>query len=324
MRNAPTIVQIAKHLGVAHSTVSRAFTNPGLLKPETVQRVLAAANELGYVPNNYARALITGRSGVIGLVVPDIANPFFPPIIRQAQLAAEQLELSVFIADTDNIVEREDTMIRRLLPQVEGLIIAASRLPDMSLRAIAQQVPTVLINRDIEGIDRVLVSASRALAEGIDHFMKAGHTQIAYVGGPPLSWSDVQRQSSVARVLAGHGLDGVFMQAPAGTYADGLSLSGDVIDSGATAVVAFDDVVAHGLMSGFRARGIKVPEDICILGCDDTLAITTYPPLSSIALNLSHAGRTAVEILRKPKSRGTAVGQRIELEGTLVFRGTTG
>jgi LacI family transcriptional regulator len=324
VRNAPTIVQLAKHLGVASSTVSRAFTNPGLLRPETVQRVLDAATELGYVPNNYARALITGRSGVIGLIVPDIANPFFPPIIRHAQLAAEELGLSVFIADTDEDAGREATMIGRLSPQVEGLIIASSRLPEKSLLTIAQRLPTVLINRDIEGISRVLVSASDALVQGVEHFVNSGHTRIAYVGGPPRSWSDVQRHSSVAGALSDHGLDGIFFQAPAGTYADGVKVSGAVIDSGATAVIAFDDVIAHGLMSGFRARGLKTPEDICILGCDDTLAITTYPALSSIALDFSQAGRRAVEALRKTGQRGAVIEQRIELGGTLVLRGTTG
>jgi LacI family transcriptional regulator len=324
VRNAPTIVQLAKHLGIASSTVSRAFTNPGLLRPETVQRVLDAAAELGYVPNNYARALITGRSGVIGLIVPDIANPFFPPIIRHAQLAAEELGLSVFIADTDEDADREATMIGRLSPQVEGLIIASSRLPEKSLLTIAQRLPTVLINRDIEGISRVLVSASDALVQGVEHFVNSGHTRIAYVGGPPRSWSDMQRHSSVAGALSDHGLDGIFLQAPAGTYADGVNVSGAVIDSGATAVFAFDDVIAHGLMSGFRARGLKIPEDICILGCDDTLAITTYPALSSIALDFAHAGRKAVDALRNTGPRGAVIEQRIELGGTLVLRGTTG
>lgn len=324
MRNAPTIIQVAKQLGVAPSTVSRAFTNPGLLRAETVQRVLDAAAELGYVPNNHARALITGKSGVIGLIVPDIANPFFPPIIRHAQLAAEEFGLSVFIADTDGDADREVTMIGRLSPQVDGLIIAASRLPEKSLQTIAQRMPTVLINRDISKIARVLVSATDALAEGINHFVQGGHTRIAYVGGPAQSWSNMQRQSSVSHALNEHGLEVILVQAPAGTYADGVEASGPVIESGATAVIAFDDVIAHGLMSGFRARGLRIPEDVCILGCDDTLAITTFPALSSIALDLAKAGRIAVETLRNTGPRGGVIEQRIELEGSLVLRGTTG
>jgi LacI family transcriptional regulator len=261
---------------------------------------------------------------VIGLIVPDIANPFFPPMIRHSQLAAEELGLSVFIADTNEDADREATMIGRLSPQVEGLIIASSRLPDKSLLTIAQRLPTVLINRDIEGIARVLVSASAALVQGIEHFVNTGHTRIAYVGGPPRSWSDEKRHSTVARALSDHGLDGIFLRAPAGTYADGVEASGAVVESGATAVIAFDDVIAHGLMSGFRARGLKIPEHISILGCDDILAITTYPSLSSIALDFAQAGRKAVEALRTTGPRHGVVEQRIELEGTLVLRGTTG
>lgn len=219
--------------------------------------------------------------------------------------------------------DREAKMIGRLAPQVEGLIIASSRLPERSLVTIAQRQPTVLINRDIAGIARVLISASDALIEGIDHFVRAGHSRIAYVGGPPRSWSDGQRHGSVVRALANHGLEGLFFQAPTGTHADGLTMSDDVLESGATAVVAFDDVIAHGLVSGFRARGLQIPDDICILGCDDTLAVTTYPPLSSVSLDLSKAARQAVETLRATGDR-EVIEQRIELEGTLVLRGTTG
>lgn len=324
MRKSPTIVELAKHLGVSASTVSRAFTDPGKLRPETVTRVLKASAELGYVPNNHARALTTGSSSVIGLLVPDIANPFFPPIVREAQSVAEELGLSVFIADTDGDPDRESNMIGRLSPQVDGLIIAASRLSDKSLLTCAERRPTVLINRDVAGIARILVSASDALVQAIDHFIEIGHDQIAYVGGPPRSWSDVQRRESVVRALGNRDLEGLYFQAPAGTYADSLAISAEVAHSKATAVIAFDDVVAHGLMSGFRARGLQVPDDICVLGCDDTLAITTHPPLSSIALDLSLAGREAVETLRSTGRRGEVAERRLELEGRLVLRGTTG
>lgn len=323
MRKAPTIVQIAKTLGVAPSTVSRAFTDSGKLRPETVQRVLDAAAHVGYVPNSYARALIMGRSGMIGLIVPDIANPFFPPIIRYAQLAAEECGLTIFVADTNDDSEREAKLIERLSPQVEGLIIASSRLPDDDLLTLARRQPTVLLNRDVDGVARVLVSATSALVQAISHFLETGHTRIAYVGGPPKSWSNTQRLDCVESVLGSYGIEGIFFQAPAGTYADGLSICSALVASGTTAVIAFDDVIAHGLMSGLRAHGVRVPEDINVLGCDDTLAITTYPPLSSIALDLGAAGRTAVEVFRSSSSHEAISEQRIELEGVLVLRGTT-
>lgn len=323
MKSKSTIVQVAKRIGVAPSTVSRAFTDPGKLKPETVQRVMDAAAEIGYVPNHHARALITGRSGAIGLVLPDVANPFFPPLIRYAQLAAEDYGLAVFVADTAEDTKRELQMIERLSPQVEGLIIASSRLSDRVLQTIAERQPTVLINRDVADVPRVLISTSKALAEGLHHLVETGHTRIAYVGGPARSWSDAQRRGCVQSTLENLGLKPYFFQAKSGNYADALEVSGEVEAAGATAVIAFDDVVAHGLMSGFRAHGLRVPEDINVLGCDDTLAITTHPPLSSISLDLASAARSAVTILRSAGRPGASTDQRFELEGSLVLRGTT-
>jgi LacI family transcriptional regulator len=323
VKTRSTIIQVAKKIGVSPSTVSRAFTHPGKLKPETVQLVMDAAAEIGYVPNHHARALITGRSGAIGLVLPDVSNPFFPPLIRYAQLAAEEHGLAVFVADTAEDTKREMQMIERLSPQVEGLIIASSRLSDRSLQTIAERQPTVLINRDVPGVPRVLISTSQALTEGLRHLVESGHTRIAYIGGPARSWSDAQRRGCVRSVLEGYGLEGHFFQAKSGNYADALELSGEVELTGVTAVIAFDDVVAHGLMSGFRAHGLHVPEDISVLGCDDTLAITTHPPLSSISLDLASAAHTAVTILRSASRPGASSDQRFELEGSLVLRGTT-
>ncbi|HKU09749.1 MAG TPA: LacI family DNA-binding transcriptional regulator [Sinomonas sp.] len=320
---APTIVELAKLVGVAPSTVSRAFTDPGKLLPGTVERVRRTASEIGYVPNNHARALITGRSGVLGLIAPDIANPFFPPILRQAQIAAEEHGLSLVLADSDGDPERELQLVGRLTPQVEGLVLAASRLPERSLLTVAERLPTVLVNRDVKGIPRVLVSADRALDEAVARFAADGHRSVAYVGGPPDSWSNTQRSAQVRSSAERHGLALHCFDSPRGTYTEGFTLAGDVAGSGASAVIAFDDVIAHGLVSGFHAAGVRIPEDLSVLGCDDTLATTTYPPLSSIALDLARAGREAVGILRTADARGSR-DTRVELEGQLILRGSTG
>ena len=321
---APTIVELAKLLGVAPSTVSRAFTDPGKLLPETVERVRRKASEIGYVPNNHARALITGRSSVVGMIVPDIANPFFPPILRHAQRAAEEQGLSLILADSDGDPERELQLVGRLTPQVEGLVLAASRLPEKSLVTVADRLPTVLVNRDIAGIPRVLVSADRALDEAVAEFTRDGHRSLAYVGGPPESWSNTQRARQVARSAREQGLALAQFDAPGGTYSEGFDVAREVVAAGATSVIAFDDVIAHGLISGFQAAGLSVPLDVSVLGCDDTLTTTTYPPLSSIALDLAGAGRLAVETLSASARQPDAAEERIELEGRLVLRGSTG
>jgi LacI family transcriptional regulator len=170
MTRRPTIVDIANELGISHSTVSRAFTQPRRLRPETVERVRAAAAEMGYVPNRSAKALSTGKPGVIGLIVPDITNPFFPPLIRAAQRAAERQDIAVYVGESDNSQERELALIARLERQVEGFVIASSRLSDEALRGVTERTPSVLVNRDLEGVARILLTAGPALTEVITDY----------------------------------------------------------------------------------------------------------------------------------------------------------
>ena len=120
----PTISQVAKASGVSRATVSRAFSRPEMLTEETVRRVKEVAGKLGYVPNQVARALSTGRHGNVALIVSDVANPFFPPLIRAAQLRADQAGLCVFLGNSDEDPVREELLVGRFFGQVEGLVLA--------------------------------------------------------------------------------------------------------------------------------------------------------------------------------------------------------
>ena len=145
----PTITLLAAQLGVSPATVSRAFSRPELLRPETVERVLEAARAAGYVPNRHARALSTGRTGAVGIVVTDIANPFFPPLIRHVQNLAQERGLNVLLADTDEQPRREEAAVALLSHQVEGLLLCSSRLASTTLRRLAQRLRLVLVKRDV-------------------------------------------------------------------------------------------------------------------------------------------------------------------------------
>jgi LacI family transcriptional regulator len=324
MTGRPTITQLAAELGIAPSTVSRAFTRPNLLKPETVALVQKAAEAAGYVPNHHARALSTGRAGAIGLIVPDIANPFFPPLVRAAQNYASDLGLSVFLADTDEDANREDRLISRMAPQVEGLIVVSSRLPSARIRQIADSQRVAFINRDVAETYRVLLDTSAAIRSALTHLSELGHRRVAYVGGPPQSWANKQRRSAVDNFSKVHALEVTHFSADPGTYDAAKALADSVAASGVTAVIAFDDVIAHGLMGGFAAAGVDVPKDLSVIGCDDTLATTTFPALSTIAVNVGAAARRAVAALSENPGSTSLTGARIIFEGTLVLRGTTG
>lgn len=324
VKKAPTIIEIAKDLGVAPSTVSRAFTAPRLLKPETVERIRAAAAERGYVPNVHARALSTGVPRTIGLIVPDIANPFFPPMIRAAQRAAEETGHTVLIADTDGDVDREKRMIERLAPQSESLIIASSRLPAAQLKELTARRRVLFINRDEPETARILVSSRDALGQATAKLLKLGHEQFVYVGGPAGSWSDGERHGIVEESLAGTGATLDVLRIPSGTYADTMAAADQILAGSPTAVIAFDDVIAHGVMDLLHHHGLSVPGQVSVVGCDDTLALTTQPPLTSIALKASDAARLAVRIVVEGQVGEMLTPQRIALQGELVERATVG
>lgn len=324
VKKAPTIVEIARDLGVSPSTVSRAFTAPRLLKPETVERIRAAAAERGYVPNVHARALSTGVPRTIGLIVPDIANPFFPPMIRAAQCAAEESGHTVLIADTDGDVEREKRIIERLAAQSESLVIASSRLPSAQLIELTARRRVLFINRDEPETARILVSSREALGRCTARLLELGHERFVYVGGPEGSWSDGERHGAVQDSLAGSGAQLESLRIPSGTYADTMAAGDQILAGSPTAVIAFDDVIAHGVMDLLQQRGLPVPGAVSVVGCDDTLALTTQPPLTSIALKAAEAARLAVRIVVEGQVSEMLTPQRIALQGELVERATVG
>lgn len=321
---APTIDDIATIVGVSRSTVSRAYSRPELLSPETVEVIRKVATELGYYPNQVARALSTGRHGNLAIVVPDIANAFFPPLIRAAQLAADNRGMSLFLGDSDEDPAREFTLLSRLMVQTEGFVLASSRMKDDRIREIAAKHPLVLINRDVPGIARVLIDTTTGVEMAVERLVQYGHKRIAYVGGPSTSWSEGQRRHAVRKTAARHGISVEFLKSGLATFAAGEEAAESVIAAKTTAAIAFDDVVAHGLLAGLYACGRRVPDDISVVGCDDVLGARTFPALTSVSSRHVEAGRIAVEILLGMITSRTISDARIVLETQLVERSTTG
>jgi LacI family transcriptional regulator len=320
---APTITVIANELGLSRSTVSRAFTRPGVLRPETVSRVLAVAERIGYAPNHAARALSTGRNGNIALIVPDIANPFFPPLIRAAQAGADQQDYCVLLGDSAEQPERESRLISRFSRQVDGFILASSRLPSSELVDEAKRRPIVLVNRDVTGIPRVLIDSRVGVIDAVGHLHELGHRSIAYVGGPATSWSDRQRRRAVVTAAALRKMRVTTLRARPATYDGAADIVGSLLDSKVTAAIAFDDAVAHGILGGMASRGVHVPHDFSVIGCDDVLAATSYPPMTTIALRCADAGDVAVRLLLGLIDGNEDQNARHSLGSHLVVRSTT-
>lgn len=318
----PTINQVATAAGVSKSTVSRAFSRPEMITAETVAHVMEVATRLGYVPNHTARALSTGRAGTVAIVVPDIANPFFPPLIRGAQAAADQAGFSLLLGDSDEDPTREDVLVGKFGPQTDGIVLASSRMTEEQIRAHAKHRPLVLINREVEGLPRVLIDTATGIAAAVEHLAGLGHKHLVYVSGPTASWSNAERRRAVRTAGRRLGVKVTAVAARRSTYEAGVQRVDAILGSGASAVIAFDDLLAQGILAGLADRGVAVPAQFSVIGCDDVLAATMYPPLTTVSAHGGEAGRAAIELLVSSLD-GTQSDARRVLDTSLVLRSTT-
>jgi len=317
------MADVARAAGVSKSSVSRAFTQQGLIGADTVVRILQVAKDIGFVPNHTARALSTGRHGNVALVVPDVANPFFPPLIRAAQMQADLSDFCVFLGNSDENPRQEDKLVNRFVGKVEGLLLVASRLTDERISFHAGKCPLVLINRDVAGIPRVLIDSAVGVDQAILHLADLGHRRIAYVSGPQSSWADQQRRAAVQQGAIRHGLVVNIIGGRVPSYENGRSAVSEILATPATAVIAFDDLIAQGIMTGLADIGISVPADFSVVGCDDVLGAATYPALTTVSTRSGEAGLAAMSLLLDMLASRTARDARLSLDTHLVRRATT-
>ncbi|MDX6259231.1 MAG: LacI family transcriptional regulator [Kribbellaceae bacterium] len=321
-----TLADVARACETSLSTVSRALSDPDKVNPQTRERIQRVAREMGYTTNPIARALAVGRTGVIGLIVPDIANPFFPPIIKAVQARAGRKNTAVLLADTDEHASDELERARVLSKQVDGLILVSPRTPEGRLAEFVQLAPVVFVNRRVEGAPSIIIDNSDGITQAVLHLTALGHRRICYLNGPRRSWSNGQRRAALQEACAQHNVELVELgpfepQVQAGVHAADLVQAG-----GATAVIAYDDQIALGLMARLAEHRLQVGRDISVIGIDDSpMAAVAYPTLTSIHVPGGEAGAVAVDLLLEQldivEPDASAV---VQLETRLVIRGSTG
>jgi LacI family transcriptional regulator len=319
-----TIRDVANASGVHISTVSRTFSAPHLVNVDTRHRVLACAEQLGYRPNRAARALITGRTFNIGLIVADIANPFFPPLIKAAESQARKHDHHIFVADTNEDAAVEEELVRALAKQVDGILLCSPRMGDALIEQLGREVPLVVINRQIAGLPAVVMDVAHGARLAIEHLTGLGHRAIGLAAGPRGSWTsrEIRRAATAAARSAHADLTVIGPNQP--TEGGGMAVADQVLATGLTAVLAYNDLMAIGLIEGLFARGTQVPEDVSVVGIDDiALSRLTRPKLTTVATPTAAAGRAAVDMLLAHGDDRRTTAQ-VTLRTELVVRDSTG
>lgn len=320
--HAITLADVAQAAGVHPSTVSRVLSRPQLIGAPTRTAVQAAVARLGYVPNRAARQLAGGRVGSIGVLVPDITNPFFAQIVRAVQQRCRVAGLTMLLADTDQRADEELSAARALAGSVDGFVVCSPVASTKEWRRVVGDTPLVFVNRRAKGVASVALDQRAIVELGVRHLHDLGHRTIGVVRGPDAYWSSKER-NRVIRELAGV----VTFDPVPPDFEAGIALADALMASRVTGVLAFNDLQALGIMAGYRAAGRSVPTDLSVVGSDDIAAgAMSDPPLTTVSAPVQELGATAlslIEELIEGSSGATGSSPTVSLPVTLTVRNTT-
>lgn len=298
------IKDVARQAGVSPTTISRYLNNHLELPEATRSRIDAAIEQLGYRPNLLAKRLSTGKAEIIGVVAPEIANPFFTNLVAAIEDEAERHGYSVLLSSTRGMRTREIEQISRLGDRhVDGLILMTNKPDDGTLAAfIEKHANIVLLDEDVPGFSgpRIFVENAEGAYQATRFLIEAGHRRIAHIGGPADLMSTIERQSGFMRAMDEAGLEPTHILLGSYTSEFGVAAMKDILDSPErpTGLFAGSDFVAIGAMQHIGERGLRVPDDISLVGFDDMpFAGLLAPPLTTIRQPVQELGRKAFQAL---------------------------
>jgi DNA-binding LacI/PurR family transcriptional regulator len=332
-RTHATIVDVARAARVSTATVSRALNGTGQVAPQTRRRVEAAVRELGYEPNRIARSLVMNTTHTIALLLPDISNPFFPDLVKGVQLLAEERRYALLLANTGADPGKEREYLRTLRGKlVDGIILVGLALSGSDIaEALGPGVPVVALDRSIDVPDASLVQVDHrgGARRATSHLLELGHRLVAHVTGPRHLRLTAERVAGYREALADAGAPvEAGLVVPADFTEDGGYAAIDgLLGRGArfTAVFAANDLSAIGTMAALKRLGLRVPEDVSVVGFDDIhLSAYTSPPLTTMRQPTYEMGRRSAELLIGAIEAGSAAaGETITFDAELVVRGST-
>jgi LacI family transcriptional regulator len=306
MKTVVTLADVARESGVSLQTVSRALNNKGEISPETRRRIVAIAERLGYRRNGIARGLVTNRTMTLGLVIPDIANPFFPEIARGAETVALAHGYNIFLCNTMEDPDREELVLGQLEEKrVDGVILCSTRLPDDRLFPLLHRQPAVVLINHPTSADKaaiVRVDDAAGTRQAVRHLQATHRTPLAFLAGPPHSHSSQARTQAFVATLSKTTSVKTFPlvhHCPPdvqGGYQHAMTLLREHREL--RGLLCYNDLVAIGALQACAELGLRVPEDLAIVGCDDILlAGLVTPPLTTLRVSKPDIGASALHCL---------------------------
>ncbi len=322
-----TIAQVAEYAGVSQASVSRVLNRNATVDPSIAAKVRDAIDKLNYSPSQTARNLVRGKSNTVALVVPDLENPMFQGVLKGLSREAERDGYRVLVADTAERVADEEAIALEARSRCDALVLVSPRMPAERLEGlIARSGPIVVVNRPVANDPSAELSvdyenAVRTLGE---HLVSLGHARIAYLSGPPQAYADALRRRGLATLVARHaGVE--VLDIPAGSQVeDGYRSAEALLATGATAVIAFNDLTALGLLARLRELGVEVPRELSVVGVDDIpLARFSAPALTTMSVPRLEIGAQAWRRLRDAMA-GEPATHPLSYRAILQVRGSTG
>lgn len=301
------IRDVAQRAGVSIATVSRTVNRIPTVNPELASRVWKAIDEVGYLPNTQARALVSGRSRMLGLIVSEITNPFFPELVQEFENLAVAQGYEVLIGSTNYDPARTESLMRRLLQRnVDGVAVMTFGVEEELVKKLVErEFPLVFVDAgpDLPNIHLLKVDYAEGIRQGVQHLAALGHRSIAFISGPLSQRSPVARRDAFVASMAELGL-----AVPAGHLAEGNhTMEGGIsamerllaLPELPTAVMCSNDMTAIGVLHALYRTKYRVPDDISVVGFDDIhLAQFALPPLTTVQMSCRDLAAAAVEGLR--------------------------
>lgn len=331
--NRMNIAQIARRAKVSTATVSRTLNQSGPVKATTARKVWRAVNALNYYPNSHARALVSGRSRLIGLIVSDITNPFFPELICSFDRMATEQQYDLLVTSTDYSTGRMTACLRRMLERkVDGVAMMTSEMDLGLIKELSQRnVPIVFLDVGQVGprMSHVAPDYAHGVRQGVDHLVELGHTRLAFISGPLHLHSARTRRQAFLDSVRAHGLKLEPRMVREGTH---TAEGGEKVMAALlrlpkppTAVVTSNDWTAIGALHAAHAGGFRTPADISLVGFDDIpLVRYTNPALTTVRMSATEVGATAFQALFGLIGGKRLEGDLYQVPTTLVIRDSTG